>query len=100
MNEFLGCTIFICAICCIVNNNPGAPQAPLAIGSTLMCIIYAGGHVSGGHYNPAVSVGIFIRDASFDIMSMVCYMVAQFAGGILVAALAYALLGDGQQWEA
>lgn len=98
MNEFLGCTIFLCAICTIVNFDH--PLAPLAIGSTLMCIIYAGGHVSGGHYNPAVSIGIFIRDAKFDIMSMACYIVAQCAGAILGAVLAYALMGDGQSWMA
>jgi aquaporin Z len=37
--------------------NPASPLAPLAIGSVLMVMIFAGGHVSGGHYNPAVSAG-------------------------------------------
>jgi aquaporin Z len=32
----------------------GSPFAPLAIGAVLMVMIYAGGHISGGHYNPAV----------------------------------------------
>jgi aquaporin Z len=31
--------------------------APLAIGFTLMIMVYAGGHLSGGHYNPAVTLG-------------------------------------------
>ncbi len=42
--------------------EPGAGAfAPIAIGSALMVMIFAGGHVSGGHYNPAVSLGVFLR---------------------------------------
>ena len=36
-------------------------MAPLAIGATLMVMIFAGGHVSGGHYNPAVTLAVFLR---------------------------------------
>lgn len=39
----------------------GAALAPLAIGTVLMVIVYAGGHVSGGHYNPAVTLAVTIR---------------------------------------
>jgi len=35
--------------------------APLAIGSALMIMVYAGGHVSGGHYNPAVMLAVWLR---------------------------------------
>ena len=35
--------------------------APLAIGSALMVMVYAGGHVSGGHYNPAVTLAVWLR---------------------------------------
>jgi len=43
--------------------EPGAAGdlAPLAIGSALMIMVYAGGHVSGGHYNPAVTVAVWLR---------------------------------------
>ena len=39
----------------------GTPFAPLAIGSMLMVMVYMGGHVSGAHYNPAVTLAIFMR---------------------------------------
>ena len=43
--------------------EPGAAGdlAPLAIGSALMIMVYAGGHVSGGHYNPAATVAVWLR---------------------------------------
>ncbi len=62
--------------------------APLAIGSALMVMIYAGGHISGGHYNPAVSLGAFLRGA-LGITDMLIYWVVQVVGA---AAAAYAVL--------
>ncbi|MCI4674150.1 aquaporin [Candidatus Mycolicibacterium alkanivorans] len=41
--------------------SAGLAVAPLAIGAVLMAMIFAGGHVSGGHFNPAVSLGVFLR---------------------------------------
>ena len=38
----------------------GTPMAPLAIGAVLMVMVYMGGHVSGGHYNPAVSLAVLV----------------------------------------
>jgi aquaporin Z len=57
---------------------------PLAIGAVLMVMIYAGGHLSGGHYNPAVTLGVFLRGrcAAADVLP---YWIAQ-----IVAALAAA----------
>jgi aquaporin Z len=59
---------------------------PLAIGSVLMVMIYAGGHVSGAHYNPAVTVGVFLRGrcAAADVVP---YWVAQLAGAVTAAAI-------------
>jgi aquaporin Z len=60
--------------------EPGAGAlAPLAIGSVLMVMIYAGGHVSGAHYNPAVSLGVFLRGRSTS-GEMFTYWAAQFVG--------------------
>ena len=42
--------------------EPGAGTlAPLAIGSALMVMVYAGGHISGAHYNPAVTLAVWMR---------------------------------------
>lgn len=57
--EFIGTFFLVLTVVCAVNTNPAL--APLGIGAVLMTMIYAGGHVSGAHYNPAVSVAAFIR---------------------------------------
>ncbi len=58
---------------------------PLAIGAALVAMIYAGGHVSGAHFNPAVTLGVFLRGrcAAVDVIP---YVVAQFAAAVAAAA--------------
>jgi aquaporin Z len=60
--------------------------APLAIGSALMVMVYAGGHISGGHYNPAVSLAAAIRGA-LEWKHFVPYVIAQLLGGIIAVFL-------------
>ncbi|MBW4026708.1 MIP/aquaporin family protein [Acidipila rosea] len=57
---------------------------PLAIGSILMVMIYAGGHISGGHYNPAVTLGVWIRGRC-STKDVIPYMVFQVIGALLAA---------------
>lgn len=61
--------------------------APLAIGSVLMVMIFAGGHVSGGHFNPAVTTAVWVR-GKCPTSDVPGYMVAQFAAGAAAALLA------------
>ena len=61
LTEFIG-TFFLVLTIGLTVIEPGAgPLAPLAIGSVLMVMIYAGGHVSGAHYNPAVTLAVWLR---------------------------------------
>jgi aquaporin Z len=57
---------------------------PLAIGSILMVMVFVGGHISGGHYNPAVTLGVWLR-GRLDTKDLAPYMVAQTIGAILAA---------------
>ena len=66
---------------------PGAgPLAPIAIGASLMVMVYAGGHVSGGHYNPAVTLAVWIR-GKCETKDVLPYWVAQFAAAFVAAWL-------------
>ncbi len=58
--------------------------APLAIGSILMVMVYAGGHISGGHYNPAVTLGVWMRGRC-STADVAPYMVFQVIGALLAA---------------
>ena len=59
--EFVGMFIFVFTVGMATNKLGAGPLAPLAIGSVLMVMVFAGGHVSGGHFNPAVSAAVFLR---------------------------------------
>src|SRR5205085_7626344 len=69
----------------------GSSLAPLAIGSSLMVMVYMGGHVSGGHYNPAVTLAVFLR-GKLDAAQVIPYWVAQVVGGIFAALTVNAIL--------
>lgn len=69
----------------------GASLAPLAIGSTLVCAIYWGGHMSGANFNPAVSLAVCIRGKLTPVLCG-CYMLAQFAASAVAFAAVSALL--------
>jgi aquaporin Z len=64
-----------------------AAFAPLAIGAVLMVLVYAGGHISGAHYNPAVSLGVFLR-GRLSQSEMGFYWIAQLVAAFLAAWLA------------
>jgi aquaporin Z len=90
--EFIG-TFFLVLTVGLVVIEPGAgPLAPLAIGAVLMVMIFAGAHVSGGHYNPAVSLGVLIR-GGMDAADFVGYWLAQVAGAVLAFFAVRALKG-------
>ena len=82
--EFIG-TFFLVFTVGMTVIEPGAGTlAPLAIGSVLAVMIFAGGHVSGGHYNPAVTLGVTLR-GKMSWAEAVAYWVAQVLAGIVAA---------------
>src|SRR3954470_12303471 len=87
--EFIGTFFLVFTVGMAVAN--AGDLAPLAIGAALMVMVFAGGHVSGGHYNPAVSLAVFLR-GKMEQPEMFAYWIPQFAAG-LVAALIVIILG-------
>lgn len=83
--EFVGTFFLVFTVCTAVLG--GAGLAPLAIGAVLAAMIFAGGHISGGHYNPAVSLAVFLR-GKLSLIDLGAYAVAQFVAGVLAALLA------------
>jgi aquaporin Z len=61
LTEFIGTFFLVLTIGCTVIPAAAGVIPPLAIGAALMVMVYAGGHVSGGHYNPAVTLGVWLR---------------------------------------
>ncbi len=80
-------TFFLIFTIGMVIIDPGAGAlAPLAIGSVLMVMVYAGGHISGAHYNPAVTLAVFIRRKA-TLQEMFGYWVAQLVGAGIAATV-------------
>jgi len=76
--------------------DPGASGllGPLAIGTVLMTMVYAGGHVSGAHYNPAVTLAVFMRGKA-TVHELRGYWVFQLVAGVLAATVVLWLKGGG-----
>lgn len=85
VTEFTGTFLFVFSIALAVA-HAGA-LAPLVIGAALMCMVYMGGHISGGHYNPAVTLAIFLR-GKLAPPAALGYVGSQLAGATFAAALA------------
>ena len=83
--EFIGTFFLVFTVCTAVLSN--ASLAPIAIGGILAAMIFAGGHISGGHFNPAVSVAAYVR-GKLDVMDLAWYVGAQLVAGLAAAGIA------------
>jgi aquaporin Z len=95
VTELIGTFFLVLTIGCTVILSADAGRGiipPLAIGSALMVMVYAGGHLSGGHYNPAVTLAAVVR-GRHPVAQMVPYWIAQIAGALLAAGTAHYLTG-------
>jgi len=79
--EFIGTFFLVLAVGMNVIDPGNGNLAPIGIGLALMIMVYAGGHVSGGHYNPAVTIAVWLRGrcASADVLP---YLISQIVGSV------------------
>jgi aquaporin Z len=92
--EFIGTFFLVLTIGCTVIGAGTGVIAPLAIGAALMIMVYAGGHISGGHYNPAVTLGVLIR-GKVNGADVLPYWIAQLLGAAVAALLVNKVLRTG-----
>jgi len=83
--EFIGTFFLVFTIGCTGIGAGAGVIAPLAIGAALMVMVYAGGHISGAHYNPAVTLGIWMR-GRVNTADVLPYIVSQLIAAAVAAA--------------
>lgn len=80
--EFIGTLIFLLVILRVTRKDSSlGPIAPIAIVIGLLVSIWLFGDISGGHFNPAVSVMFLLKDGSGELVKTIGYIVAQVLGG-------------------
>jgi aquaporin Z len=90
LTEFIGTFFLVFTICLAAGGGSSIP--PLAIGGSLLAMVYMGGPVSGAHYNPAVSISL-LMSRKLAAGDLVPYLVAQLAGATAAAATSAWILG-------
>ena len=98
LTEFIGTFFLVLTIGCTVLTREPGMIPPLAIGAALMVMVFAGGHISGAHYNPAVTLAIFIR-GKIAMADVVPYMAAQVIGAVTASLAVGFLAGSGTPME-
>lgn len=102
--EAIGTFALVAAICgsaLFSAPSAGLVAVAFAIGISVVAMAYAVGHISGGHFNPAVTLGL-IAAGRFDSSRALPYIIAQCAGGALAAIIFYVILGGalgGGKWN-
>ena len=93
--EVIGTFFLVLTVGLVVLGRGAGALAPLAIGFVLMVMVYAGGHVSGAHYNPAVSLAVRMRRLS-TTRELGSYWLAQLFAAVLAALTVRSLVPDVQ----
>lgn len=92
--EFIGTFFLVLTIGCTGIGASAGVIAPLAIGAALMVMVFAGGHISGAHYNPAVTLGVLIR-GKLKAADVIPYWVAQCVAAAVAAIVVSKILRAG-----
>jgi len=85
VTEAIGTFALVFTVVCTVVQKQDL--AALAIGASLMVAVFAGAHISGAHYNPAVTLAVFLR-GRLPATEVIPYWIAQFIGGSIASGLA------------
>ena len=89
LTELVGTFVFFTVIALA---GPIGPLAPLAIGFMLMAMVYMGGHISGAHYNPAVTFAVFLR-RKIGVTELLGYWAVQLVAAALAFTFGYLVSG-------
>jgi aquaporin Z len=92
--EFIGTFFLVLTIGCTGIGASAGVIAPLAIGAALMVMVFAGGHISGAHYNPAVTLGVLIR-GKLKAADVIPYWIAQCVAAAIAAFVVSKILRAG-----
>lgn len=90
LTEFIGTFFLVLTIGLAVLS--GSPLAPLAIGASLMVMVYMGGHISGGHFNPAVTTAVWLR-GRLPASQVIPYWISQVLGAFVAAFVVHITTG-------
>ena len=85
--EFIGTMFLVLVVGVAAIGGAAGAMAPLVIGSILMVMIFAGGHISGAHYNPAVTLAVLVR-GKINMGDAITYWIAQIGGALAAWAIA------------
>lgn len=91
--EFIGTFMLVSSVCgaaLFSAPSAGLMTVAFAIGGAVLAMAYAVGHISGAHFNPAVTCGL-VAAGRFEVGEMIPYIVAQVVGGIVAAAVFYVI---------
>ena len=91
--EFIGTFFLVLTIGCTVIAGGPHVVPPLAIGAALMVMVYAGGHISGAHYNPAVTLAVWMR-GRLETNDLAPYWLAQIIGAFVAAFAVKFMVGS------
>src|SRR3954465_2992091 len=92
--EFIGTFFLVLTIGCTGIGAGAGVIAPLAIGAALMVMVFAGGHISGGPFNPAVTLGVLMR-GRLKPADALPYVIAQLLAAVVAALLVTMVLRAG-----
>ena len=90
--ELIGTFVLVFTVA--VSSLSGSTFTPLAAGAALMVMVYAGGHISGGHYNPAVTLAALWRHR-IGLADAWAYWIVQLVAGLIAGLIAHAVVNPG-----